>query len=317
MFSTPILYIIFNRLDTVKQTFTKIKSVQPKEFYIAADGPRKNKEGEAAKCEEVRNWVLSNIDWDCNVHTFFRDENVGCKYGVSGAVKWFFENVEQGIIMEDDILVSDSFFTYCEQLLNYYKNDESVGMISAYNYFGKSNNDKYDYEFITIPGVWGWASWRRVLNNYSADNCSNYSNKKNSIIRSKEAAKFFKTVAKEAAENKINTWDYQFVDYLTTNNMYTIMPCINLVSNLGFSSESTHTATPPVWYKDERYDFSAKQVRLQKKKFYCKNDIKNIETLNYEGKHFSTVLKNLMFNFLYAIYRKTLRKLIRHDKENC
>lgn len=313
MFSTPILYIIFNRLDTVKQTFTKIKSVQPKEFYIAADGPRKNKEGEAAKCEEVRNWVLSNIDWDCNVYTFFRDENVGCKYGVSGAVKWFFENVEQGIIMEDDILVSDSFFTYCEQLLNYYKNDESVGMISACNYFGKTNDNKHDYEFITIPGVWGWASWKRVLKDYSSDSCSNYTKKKNSVIKSKAVAKFFKSVAQEAAESKINTWDYQFVDYLTTNHMYTIMPCINLVSNLGFNSDSTHTASAPAWYKPERYDFPSEKIRLEKRKFYCKKDINNVERLVFKEKPIFIAIKDGLFSFLHFLYKMTIRKLIKHD----
>ena len=110
MFSTPILYIIFNRVDTVKQTFPIIAEQHPKHLFIAADGPRTDRIGEDIKCKEVREYVLSHIDWDCDVKTFFRDENLGCKYGVSGAIKWFFENVEQGIILEDDICVSNSFF---------------------------------------------------------------------------------------------------------------------------------------------------------------------------------------------------------------
>ena len=108
MFNTPILYIIFNRLDTVKRTFPKIKNQQPIELFIAADGPRPEKEGEAEKCKEVREWILANIDWNCKIHTLFQEENLGCGINVSKAITWFFENVEQGIILEDDCLAKRS-----------------------------------------------------------------------------------------------------------------------------------------------------------------------------------------------------------------
>ena len=108
MFETPILYIIFNRIDTVQQTFPVIKKQKPKHLYVAADGPRIEKSGEAEKCNQVRNWVLSQIDWDCEVKTLFREDNLGCGKGPASAISWFFENVEQGIILEDDCLPTDS-----------------------------------------------------------------------------------------------------------------------------------------------------------------------------------------------------------------
>src|SRR5665647_2682566 len=104
MFKTPILFIIFNRLDTTKQVFAQIKNAQPAQLFIAADGPRTDREGEKEKCEEVRQWVLDQIDWNCDVKTLFRNENLGCGRGPATAIDWFFENVDMGIILEDDCL---------------------------------------------------------------------------------------------------------------------------------------------------------------------------------------------------------------------
>ena len=107
---TAVLFLVFNRLDTTKQVFEAIRKAKPPRLYIAADGPRESKEGEAEKVKAVREYVMSNINWDCEVKTLFRDKNLGCKYAVSGAIDWFFENEEMGIILEDDCLPSQSFF---------------------------------------------------------------------------------------------------------------------------------------------------------------------------------------------------------------
>lgn len=118
MFETPILFLIFNRIDTASRVFEEIKKQKPKFLYIAADGARKHIDGEYEKCRKTREIIINNIDWDCEVKTLFRDENFGCGLAVSEAITWFFENVEQGIILEDDCLPHFSFFKYCEDLFH-------------------------------------------------------------------------------------------------------------------------------------------------------------------------------------------------------
>jgi hypothetical protein len=116
-FNVPILFLVFNRPDTTAQVFERIKQMQPAQLFIAADGPRPGKEGERQKCEEVRNIILKGVDWPCHVKTLFRDSNLGCGHAVSGAITWFFENIEEGIILEDDTLPDLSFFIFCKELL--------------------------------------------------------------------------------------------------------------------------------------------------------------------------------------------------------
>ena len=129
MFETPILLIIFKRKDTALKVLEIIKQVKPKYLYIAADGWRD--ENEKIKCLETREAILKTIDFECNLKTLFREKNLGCCDGVAGAIQWFFENVEQGIILEDDCLAEISFFDYCEKLLNYYKDNERIMHIAG------------------------------------------------------------------------------------------------------------------------------------------------------------------------------------------
>ena len=128
----PVLFLFFNRLSFTKQVFDKIRESRPKKLYLASDGPREGLDNEIEIVESIRDYVLSNIDWDCEIHTLFRNKNLGCKYACSGAVKWFFENEEMGIVLEDDTVPSNSFFNYCESLLNHYKNDKRIGMIGGH-----------------------------------------------------------------------------------------------------------------------------------------------------------------------------------------
>ena len=121
--NTPILFLVFNRPDTTKRVFEKIREALPPKLYVAADGPRDEREGEADKCEQVRH-IATNVDWDCEVKTLFRDKNFGCKHAVSGAIDWFFDNEEMGVILEDDVLPNNFFFRFCEELLHKYKDED-------------------------------------------------------------------------------------------------------------------------------------------------------------------------------------------------
>ena len=260
--NTAVLFLVFNRLDTTKQVFEAIREAKPPKLYIAADGARESKEGEDKKVQEVRDFILSNIDWDCEVKTLFRDNNLGCKMAVSSAIDWFFQNEEMGIILEDDCLPSQSFFWFCEELLERYKDDMRIGQISGFNYGYKNKDLKYDYFFSKYPMIWGWASWRNRWNSYSLNMIDLdeiiSTNQLSLMFNKKELCKkidIFKSVKK----NLIDTWDYQWSYTLYKNSQFTIIPKNNYILNLGFGNDATHTqGVNP--YTDLGLDESLKQL---------------------------------------------------------
>ena len=241
---TAVLFLVFNRPDTTKQVFEAIRQAKPPKLYVAADGPRAEKPGEAEKCEKVRQ-IATQVDWDCDVKTLFRDKNLGCRMGVSSAIDWFFENEEEGIILEDDCLPSLSFFWFCEELLERYRRDMRVGQISGFNYGYKNKDLNYDYFFSKYPMIWGWATWKNRWENYSLvlENFEEIKNNKQFelIFSKKESDKRLKIFTQVKA-GLIDTWDYQWSFTLYKNSQFTIIPRKNFILNLGFDNDSTHTA---------------------------------------------------------------------------
>lgn len=242
--NTAVLFLVFNRLDTTKQVFEAIREAKPPRLYVAADGAREIKEGEAEKVQAVREYVMENIDWDCEVKTLFREKNLGCKYAVSGAITWFFENEEQGIILEDDCLPSQSFFWYCEELLERYKNDETVYLISGDARGPESFGMKEDYGFCKYPMIWGWASWARVWKNYDPE-ISDWPKVRDTLPASistyKPTIRFWKKTFDQLYRKGIDTWDFQFSYLLLRNGGKCIVPRLNLITNIGFGEGATHT----------------------------------------------------------------------------
>jgi hypothetical protein len=243
-FNIPVLFLVFNRLDTAKQVFAIIRQIKPRYFYIAADGARNDKPGEREKCAAVRQYILDNIDWPCEVKTLFRDKNLGCKMAVSGAISWFFQNEEWGIILEDDCLPDLSFFPFCQELLEKYKNDETIAVISGDDF----NPDKVgdgDYYLSRIPHIWGWATWRRTWEKYDVAMAEFPRFKKDGAIKkiwsNKRVQNYWIDILSEVYQGKIDTWDYQLTFSLFINNSFCICPNVNLVSNIGFGNEATHT----------------------------------------------------------------------------
>ena len=168
--NTAVLFLVFNRIDTTKKVFEAIRQAKPPRLYIAADGARESKD-EEEKVNAVRDYVSSNIDWDCEIKTLFNEKNLGCKMAVSGAIDWFFDNEEMGIILEDDCLPSQSFFWFCEEMLAKYKDDMRVWHVAGNNFhFGWKRDEDYSYYFGGIYGsIWGWASWRTRWNHYDVE----------------------------------------------------------------------------------------------------------------------------------------------------
>lgn len=158
---SPVLFLVFNRPDVTQRVFDAIRQARPPKLYVAADGPRKDKAGEAERCKAVQN-IVSMVDWPCEINKLIRDENLGCKIAVSGAIDWFFRQEPEGIILEDDCLPHPDFFLYCDELLEKYRDDERVGLISgtALGDIRAKNFISGDEDFIfnRYPSIWGWAS---------------------------------------------------------------------------------------------------------------------------------------------------------------
>ncbi|MDO9231860.1 MAG: acyltransferase [bacterium] len=246
---TPILFIIFNRPDTTKRVFDEIKKAKPSKLYVAADGPRKDKEGERDLCEETRK-IIEQVDWECEVKTLLRDENLGCKIGVSSAINWFFENEEMGIILEDDCLPNPSFFNFCQELLEKYKDDERIMMITGDNFQNGMQRGDESYYFSKYAFIWGWATWRRAWKHYNVNlkNLPVFKEKKQirHIFEDKNEQKYWLNIFNLVYDGKIDTWDYQWAYAIFKNNALAIVPNVNLISNIGFGKNSTHTTGGPL-----------------------------------------------------------------------
>jgi hypothetical protein len=241
---SAILFIVFNRPDTTSQVFAEIKNARPAKLYIAADGPRDGKPGETELCEQTRA-IVSQIDWDCQLTTLFRDTNQGCKNAVSEAITWFFEYEAEGIILEDDCLPHNCFFKFCDELLARYRDDKRVSMISGCNFQQGHKRGTANYYFSNLSHVWGWASWRRVwqdydkeLNAYTTDDARQTIT---NIFNEPLITDSWVHIFEELKAGRIDTWDYQLAFLNFFKGRLSIIPNQNLISNIGFGENATHT----------------------------------------------------------------------------
>jgi len=289
---TPILFLIFKRLDTTQQVFEQIRKAKPPKLYIAADGPRKNIEGEVEKCKAVREYVLSNIDWDCKVKTLFREKNLGCGRAVSQAITWFFEQEEKGIILEDDVVPSLSFFWFCEELLERYKSDMRIWRIGGCNFQDGNKRGDGDYYFSAISHIWGWASWanRWKFNDFELKNINDDRFIENYWKGS--ASKYWKRIFWKMKNKEFDTWDYQWLFTMWYHRGLGISPNINLISNIGIGQDATHTA-----------NLNSKVANLQRGDIILKNHPNKI-VRDIEADYYT-----FYRNFYIPIWRRFILKL--------
>ena len=243
----PVLFLIFNRRDAALESLARIREARPARMFVAADGPRPHKEGEAEKCAETRAAVLDAIDWPCEVKTLLRETNLGCGRAVSGAADWFFENVESGIVVEDDCVLSKSFFPFAAELLERYKNDTRVLCVSANCFQPPGTIKNASYYFSKYPHCWGWASWRRAWKLF-ADANSKWEGfvASGGLKKLNEGCPVFDRVYidrfNEIRDKKLNTWAAQWrVAAWVNGGMLTILPAVNMVRNTGSGADATHT----------------------------------------------------------------------------
>ncbi|MDO9302517.1 MAG: hypothetical protein Q7T89_14115 [Anaerolineales bacterium] len=242
---TPVAFIIFNRPDTTARVFEEIRRAKPPKLLIIADGPRLNRPSEAERVTATRA-IVERVDWQCEVLENYSDINLGCKRRVSSGLDWVFETVEEAIILEDDCLPHPTFFRFCEELLEKYRDDERVMHISGDNFqFGRKRSEA-SYYFSRYAHVWGWASWRRAWQYYDVQM------KQWADIETKERflrdfanmaeKRFWKAKWNGVLAGKIDTWDFQWAFACMARKSLSIAPNINLVSNIGFGAASTNTS---------------------------------------------------------------------------
>ena len=244
--NTPILLIAWRRPDTLRQVINAIRPLSPSRVFVACDGPNPNRLGEDEKVAATRAVIESDIDWHCHMERLYSDENQGCRLGVSRAITWFFDQVEEGIILEDDCVPHPDFFLYTTTLLDRYRNDTRVWCISGNNFQNGHWRGDGSYYFSRYNHCWGWASWRRCWSHYDAE-LTQWPELRNSH--------FLKTIFDDAFESQYwseiwqklfkrghpDTWDYQWSFTCFINGGLTALPNRNLVSNVGFGLDGTHT----------------------------------------------------------------------------
>ena len=244
-FDVPILFLVFNRPETTVRVFEKIREIKPQRLFVAADGPREGKEGEKEKCQAVRDLILKNIDWPCEVKTLLRDQNLGCGKAVSSGITWFFEQVDEGIILEDDTLPAISFYNFCKLLLNKYRNEQKIKMISGINFQDGIRRGDASYYFTRLCHIWGWATWKRTWNEYDFDLSTNTRKEVTDTafgyFGDRRIAEEWGNIYDHLKNKSYDTWDYQLALSIWKNDGINIVPQKNLVSNIGYGRDATHT----------------------------------------------------------------------------
>lgn len=244
MTKVPVLLLTFNRLNTTQQVFKQVAQYRPSKLYLASDGPRTHVQGEKDKVDQIRHFLTENIDWECEVKTLFRPANLGCKIAVSEAISWFFEQEEYGIILEDDCLPHLSFFAFCATMLVTYRDDTRIMQVSGSNFIGPYTPDpQYRYFFSKYGGIWGWASWRRAWKHFELSPEKYHQAKASEILKGflGNAHAWRMSLYEQVFEKKLDTWDYQWSFARAINSGLAIVPAVNLVKNIGFGTDASHT----------------------------------------------------------------------------
>jgi hypothetical protein len=244
--TTPVAFMIFNRPDTTERVFAEIARARPTKLLVVGDGARAGRQGESDKVAATRA-IIGRVDWDCEVLTNFSDTNLGCKRRMSSGIDWIFNVVEEAIILEDDCVPHPSFFRFCEELLDFYRLDQRVSQINGINFqFGHQLNSD-SYYFSKYCHIWGWASWRdRWKKHYDVD-MKHWPRIRDdgglaNLVSCRAEEKYWTRIFEQTFQGKIDTWDYQWIFASMLHERLTILPNVNLVSNIGFGAAATHTS---------------------------------------------------------------------------
>lgn len=246
MLKAPVALLIFNRPGFTARVLQAVAQAKPRQLLVVADGPRPDMAGEAERCAAARA-VIDRVDWDCEVLKNYSDVNLGCGLRPATGISWVFEQVEEAIILEDDCVPDSSFFRFCGELLERYRDDERIMHIAGSTYRREVFPMPYSYSFSCFNGAWGWASWRRAWKHFDL------SLKQWPLLR--ETCWLADILEEEIAvphwanefehayerEGDVSYWDQQWTFACWANSGLSILPRHNLVSNIGCCPDATHT----------------------------------------------------------------------------
>lgn len=248
MLKTPILIITFNRPNHTRQVWEEIKKQKPKQVFVFQDGARVKNETDIKKCADVRAIFEEKLDWECDLQTFYSETNLGCGKGPASAITWFFECVEEGIILEDDCFPTNDFFPFVEDLLDRYKDNDKISFIGGSSFQNGIQRGDGSYYFSAGPyGTWGWATWKSTWEkfDYMLDGFDEKMMKilVKTYFKKQIQRNYWMEIFHLTKDNRCNEscWDYQFYFSCWKNNMLAVIPNSNLITNIGFDSEGTHT----------------------------------------------------------------------------
>lgn len=260
-FQTPVVLIVFNRPRQTRAVFDAIAKIHPSKLLVIADGPRANKAGEEALCSQVRE-IAQSVDWPCDVLTNFAEKNLGCQERIIGGLNWAFSLVEEAIILEDDCLPDLSFFPFCQELLAKYRGDPRVAAISGTSFVERYLKTEYSYFFSMLGGNWGWATWRSEWQRYDRHLTHwpelRQAGTLSELFDQSKAVAYWTRVFDDMHRNPAGSaWDYQWLYTHLVNNALTIVPSVNLVANIGFGPDATHTSEA-----DSRFSLPSKTMKF-------------------------------------------------------
>ncbi|BAY11967.1 glycosyltransferase family A protein [Calothrix sp. NIES-2098] len=242
--NTAVVFIIFNKPEITAQVFESIRQVKPPKLLVIADGSRPDYPDDVDNCAATRK-IIEQVDWDCTILKNYSEENLGAKIRIATGLNWAFKQVEEAIILEYDCLPHPTFFPYCEELLDKYRHDQRIMTISGNNFqFGRRRTED-SYYFSCYPLIWGWATWRRAWQQYDLEMKHWLAIKNNNwlqdILDNSTAVRYWTNIFQTCYEGQIDTWDYPWTLTSWLQNGLTILPNVNLVSNIGFSTEAHNT----------------------------------------------------------------------------
>ena len=317
----PVLLIMFNRPHKAAQVFEKVRQVRPRELFIVVDGARPDRPGEAEKVQQCRAFK-DKVDWDCNVKVNFAEKNMGCKDRIASGITWAFEHVDELIILEDDCVPDLSFFRFCKEMLEKYRDDNRVFTVAGSNHDGCEHFDE-SYAFSIRCWIWGWATWKRAWNHFNIamkqwvnlrqDKYLQNIFRKNDRLRLKREFQL-------TYEDKINTWDYRWCVSCISNHALQIVPKVNLVQNTGFEAGGTHTAFPTIshLYMDESIEFPLVHPEIMSPldRLFVPPTLTKEELDRILSEYDATFKQLIKFNQYHAVkilFKEILRKRLTND----
>lgn len=238
---SPVVFFIFRRPIHTSRVFEAIRQARPAEMLVVADGPRDGVAGEVDLVLETRR-IVENVDWTCDVEYFYAETNLGLRQRILTGLDYAFDKYERAIILEDDCVPSRDFFTFGSKILDRYSDSPEIAIVSGSNF--APYRSRLSFHFSSAPYIWGWGTWRRVWKAFRADEQKESWSQDEieavmSTFSSKSQARDFRSLM-EKAQN-LNTWDVSFAVWIRLNKLLSVVPKRNLVENIGFGAEATHT----------------------------------------------------------------------------